>query len=668
MRCPFCERENDGNNSFCIYCGADLHDVEDETDAPEFGPDATEQQRTIGDLTRDVRQLRREMRQVLSILSRQSATAVTRQPVSSIRTPEARPAPQAPILKPSLRGRLDWETIVGRNWLARIGVIAILIGTAFFLILAFENNWIGEPERVVLGIVGGLAFLVASQYWLGKYPVYAQALAGGGIGILYLSIFSAFVLFSLIGFYTAVGLLLIISCTSAALALRHDSLALVLIAIAGALMAPFILGQSGDAVDTESLTHGSLQLIAYIIAVDLGVLVLSTFRNWQWLTVTALLGSLMAYGAWYATYSDVVSHLTSQGSITIIFLIFVAATTLFHFVWRRAPRAYDFTLMGSNASAYFGISYALLWSDFRDWMGGFTLLLALFYGGIAYLALLRIREHVNLSRMSLAIALILLTIAVPVELNHSFIAVAWSMQGVVLVWLSFRLRIWELGASGLCIFAVLTVRVLVFDTTIDEPGDFQVFMNSRMLAFASAITALYVAAYLVRRGNDLIQSGGDDENEGIGADTLSTPSNLIDSLGELMHSRLLFAGLLITANFLTVWILSAEVIAAVDSDLVEASRETESHIKSLSLSLLWGLYASVILIIGIVWRWQPVRLGGLALLAIPVAKLFVVDTLFGDLAGGYRVAAYFSLGFILLAGGLLYQRYSEAIKDFLFEE
>ena len=72
------------------------------------------------------------------------------------------------------------------------------------------------------------------------------------------------------------------------------------------------------------------------------------------------------------------------------------------------------------------------------------------------------------------------------------------------------------------------------------------------------------------------------------------------------------------------------------------------------------------LIIGIVRRWQPVRLGGLALLAIPVAKLFVVDTF--ELEQGYRIVAYFSLGFILLAGGLLYQRYSEAIKGFLFEE
>jgi len=669
MRCPLCDRENADTGFFCIYCGAELHNLEDEADTLEIGPDAPEQERVIGDLTRDVRQLQREMRQVLSILSLQDDTAVTRQPVSPGPTVETWPAPEASVWEPSLWDRVDWEPIVGGNWLARIGVVAIVIGTAFFLKLAFDNNWIGEPERVVLGILGGLAFLGASQYWLRKYPVYAQALAGGGIGILYLSIFSAFVLFSLIGFYSAVGLLLLISCISAALALRHDSLALALIGIAGALMAPFILSGFADGADARAPTGRSLQLIAYIIAVDLGVLVLSTFKNWRWLTLTALVGSLAAYGAWYAEYSDTVGHLTSQGSITIIFLIFVAATTLFHLVWRRAPKAYDFTLMVATASAYFGISYGLLWNDFRDWMGGFTLLLSLFYGGIAYLALLRIREHVNLALMSLAIALVFLTIAVPVELDLLWIAVAWSTQGTVLVWLSFRLRMWKLRASGLCVFAVLAVRVLAFDTTIDDLGNFQVILNSRMLAFASAITALYLAAYLVRRGSHLMQeqqSGGDDESGAVGADILSLPSNLMDSLRELMHSRLLFPGLLVTANFLTVWILSAEVIATVDSGVVDMSREAEPHVKSLSLSLLWGFYASVMLIIGIVRRWQPVRLGGLALMAIPVAKLFVVDTF--ELEQGYRIVAYFSLGFILLAGGLLYQRYSEAIKGFLFEE
>ena len=294
MRCPLCDRENADTSSFCIYCGAELLNVEDEAATLEIGPDAQEQQLVIGDLTRDVRQLQREMRQVLSILSRQDDTAGTRQPVSPGPTVETWPAPEAPVSESSLWDRVDWEPIVGGNWLARIGVVAIVIGTAFFLKLAFDNNWIGELGRVVLGILGGLAFLGASQYWLRRYPVYAQALAGGGIGILYLSIFSAFVLFSLIGFYPAVGLLLLISCISAALALRHDSLALALIGIAGALMAPFILSGFAEGAAAGALTGQSLHLIAYIIAVDLGVLVLSTFKNWRWLTLMALVGSLAA--------------------------------------------------------------------------------------------------------------------------------------------------------------------------------------------------------------------------------------------------------------------------------------------------------------------------------------------------------------------------------------
>ena len=62
MPCPLCDRENADTSSFCIYCGADLHNVQDETEVLEIGPEAPEQQRVISGLTRDVRQIQREMR------------------------------------------------------------------------------------------------------------------------------------------------------------------------------------------------------------------------------------------------------------------------------------------------------------------------------------------------------------------------------------------------------------------------------------------------------------------------------------------------------------------------------------------------------------------------------------------------------------------------------
>ncbi len=87
---------------------------------------------------------------------------------------------------------------------------------------------------------------------------------------------------------------------------------------------------------------------------------------------------------------------------------------------------------------------------------------------------------------------------------------------------------------------------------------------------------------------------------------------------------------------------------------------------SLSLSVLWAGYAGIGLFIGVVRKSKQVRQAALLLLAVPVIKLFVFDTFALD--SGYRVAAFMSLGLLLVAGGYLYQRYEEAVKGFLFED
>ena len=69
---------------------------------------------------------------------------------------------------------------------------------------------------------------------------------------------------------------------------------------------------------------------------------------------------------------------------------------------------------------------------------------------------------------------------------------------------------------------------------------------------------------------------------------------------------------------------------------------------------------------GVVKRWKILRLASLGLLALPIVKLFLFDSFALD--QGFRVAAFLSLGGLLLGGGLLYQRYGEAIRGFLFEE
>ena len=81
--------------------------------------------------------------------------------------------------------------------------------------------------------------------------------------------------------------------------------------------------------------------------------------------------------------------------------------------------------------------------------------------------------------------------------------------------------------------------------------------------------------------------------------------------------------------------------------------------------MLWAVYAIGVIGAGIILRSAKVRQIGMALLAIPVAKLFVFDVFL--LERGYRVAAFVTLGVLLLGTGLVYQRYSQAIRGFLFD-
>ena len=117
------------------------------------------------------------------------------------------------------------------------------------------------------------------------------------------------------------------------------------------------------------------------------------------------------------------------------------------------------------------------------------------------------------------------------------------------------------------------------------------------------------------------------------------------------------------ANALTLWILSVQVVMAVD--LAASSGSAAGNLKSLSLSGLWALYAAILIVLGIVRRWRWLRLSGLGLLAIPVLKLFVYDAF--SLEREYRVAAFIGLGALLVAGGFLYQRYSRVIRGFLLD-
>ncbi len=674
MNCSSCGRDIAETANFCRNCGAPQIPAHaaggnepDPTSETHENADSTEQLRSviaslqtqIGHLTVRVSALENASLARPSVVSNASIESSGATPVPQNPAPDAissdspstlLPSPAVPSATASgvvgippaaagtSLGSWNWEWLVGGNWLARIGILALIIGVGFFLKLAFDNEWIGETGRVVLGLALGLALLGGGEYWNRKYPAWAQALTGGGIAILYLSIFAAFALYDLVPALAALGFSFLVTLTAAGLAIRYESRVIAILGILGGFATPVFL--------SEELPQ-QWALLGYVLVLDVGVLALATFRNWRWFTLLALIGSLILYAYWVE--SDLEPSLAvSQVAITVIFLIFVGATTLFHLIWQRPPRALDQALMVVNAASYLIISYIQLFEDFRDWMGGFTLILAAFYGLLGYGILMRHREQVNLSMFAVGVALVLLSIAAPVQLEGLWVGPAWAVEGTVLVWLSFFIRIPQLRWFAIASFVVSLGWLLIGEMS-DYLGFYYAYgrysdwgwplFNLHFLSFAMIIAAACIAAFLWWRGRD-------------------DYSYSWDTFAPII--------LVVAANLLALWALSIQVVEAVyllvDKDV---PYYVVDNIISLSLSGLWAVYAAVLLALGIIRQGRWLRVGGLVLLAIPVLKLFLYDSF--QLDQGYRVAAFIGLGALLVAGGFLYQRYSRVIRGFLLE-
>src|SRR5713226_5986825 len=92
-------------------------------------------------------------------------------------TPEATVPSHVLVKEKRSQAREEWEAFVGGKLLNRVGALALIIGVGFFLKYAFDNNWITETMRVVLGGITGITLLfLGARFHRKTYHVFAQGL------------------------------------------------------------------------------------------------------------------------------------------------------------------------------------------------------------------------------------------------------------------------------------------------------------------------------------------------------------------------------------------------------------------------------------------------------------------------------------------------------------
>jgi uncharacterized membrane protein len=531
------------------------------------------------------------------------------QPAAPRPTPRAEPAPAKPTGPPPaetapravIRPGETLEDLLGGRILAWLGGLAILVGVIFFLAIAVDRGWIGVEARVALAFLGSTLLLAVGLFLYERRGQTDAAVAAvaTALAALYASLTYATASKDVIGQEPGLLVAALIGTVGAAIAVRWRSQFVAALGILGALAAPVLVG--GDT--------STVSLAFMVIALTAAVAVL-LWQRWGWLAIGAFVISAPQLAFWAEDRGDLALPLLV---LALHWCLFVVAAIGYEL---RVPvsqlRGSSASVLLVNAAFTAGVGWLLI-DDRGSDTGGTAWVLAL---TVAHIALggfgFRQRMSSEIAALLVAVGVGLSAVTLALALDGPALVVGWSAEAAILAWVA--------GRTG----------------------------ERRALVFSGAFLAL---AALHTLGEE------------------APPEALIDGVPDLGKAVVavlsvglaaLIIGLLVERSDLGMLLFAAAAVAFVYAaslaivDVIQGDEIERSQTAQVVLSAFWGGVGLVAIVVGLVRDVRELRLGGLALLGIGVAKVFAYDL--AELDQLYRVLSFIAVGLVLLTGAYAYQR------------
>ena len=375
--------------------------------------------------------------------------------------PRLNPEPATKLYEPdpferAFTAARDW--LLGGNTIVRVGLVILFIGLSFLVRYAAVAGLF--PVELRLAVVGAAA-LALLAVGFGKRqtrPDFALALQGGGVAVLYLTVFAAFRLYALMPAGLAFGLMIVVCALSCALALLQNSSALAVAAFAGGFAVPLLL----------STGRGShVALFSYYAVLNLAILFIAWKRTWRILNAVGFIATFGVATTWGILKYQPEHYASAQFFLLLFVLIYLLTAVLYA---RNTPTrlgsAVDSMLVFGTPLIGFGLQAGLVRQD--EFGSAFS---ALGFSAL-YLttALLLARRKASGERLLIecltAIGVGFATLAVPLALDARWTSAVWALEGAGAFWAGLRQARWMPRAFGLL---MQLVAGAVFLHTVGEP-------------------------------------------------------------------------------------------------------------------------------------------------------------------------------------------------------
>ena len=546
-------------------------------------------------------------------------------PREEAREPVAAPVPQFATVEPAgARAEQSLESRIGSQWFNRIGILAVLIAAAWFLKLAIDNHWIGPAGRVLIGLVAGAGLVAWSERFRTRgYAAFSYSLKAIGSGVLYLSLWAAFSLYHLVDSGVAFAAMIAVTAFNGFLAWVQDAELLALYAIVGGFSTPLLL--------STGVNH-EVALFTYLLLLDLAVLVLVALKPWSRLLCGAFAGTVFFFAEWWFEYYSPDQFGTTAFFLAVFFLIFAWAPRLVRLRKNIPDLGWDGLALVAVPLVNAGLGFLGYYLLLQDAGSAAAPWVAVAFAAF-YLLLLRlpVRGAIRGSAaataaLHLTIAVVFLTIAIPLKTQGRWMTIGWLAEGAALVWLARRI-----ASTLLMLLALLCLALgLVALVAVNPAASLTPVFNERFGTYLFAIAVCGFVTWLAMREP--------------GTESTIAWRGIAAGAGLAVNALILLAvGWEIHAYW---WYLQWRG----DWTLMHDYRMYAQF----TYSAFFMLFGAVLLALGFWRRVAFLRWQALVLLAVSIGKVFTVDV--SALSQGYRILSFLGLGALLLAVSFAYQK------------
>lgn len=316
------------------------------------------------------------------------------------------------------------------NPMARIGIVVLFFGGVFLARYAAESGLFPIELRLMALAAGAMALLGLGWWLREKNRNYALILQGGGIAVLYLTVFAALKLYQLVSPGFALPVMVVVALAAAVLAVAQNALVLAVIGFSGGFLAPIL---------TSTGAGSHIALFSYYTVLNLGVFAIAWFRAWR---VLNLVGFIFTFGVagTFRALSYQPEHLVSTDFFLLLFFaMYVAISILFSL--RQPPKLKGYV----SGSLVFGLPvavftiHATLVSPFEFGLAWSALGFGLFYLALATALLLTRNPNLRLlAEAFAALGVVFASLAVPLAFDQQTTAAMWAVEGAGLLWIGTR--------------------------------------------------------------------------------------------------------------------------------------------------------------------------------------------------------------------------------------